>query len=750
MSNSYWLIAFNDIVGGIIVGVNSNNKKTFNELLRSEIMGDLVLPDFQREFVWKIEQQKALAATFLTRIPLTSLLLLEGKRKDFGYKRLCVKNKEVNDALPGDNKCTFLLDGQQRLSTLKNIFSDVYSNCNGDWESVFDNIDNKLKYRWFLNLKPNKRFDDNGEYSDVFGIEKLSTPKSLDKLEPGDIIDYIECRKIIKGDVKGRDKLKWWHPAFVYSDNIDTPQYECKKRSADEYMIPLYKFYNDENADEKNRFKATSTISKIAKDRVEKLKAEINEEKRTVDEIFVGELRSVYKADSAEAWDALESNWTNAMNKMILDTVGQNIYFIELDTAEIGRAVTIFENMNASGTRLSVFDLVVARAAAGNKMHESLTARIIKRLNEKIAIPESLTPNIKGSINIAEDMKLIKDNEINANFKNAFISMLAAKKKIDSLPKDNKQYFKISSDDLKQNKILQITSEEIFSNVDNVVDALKKAYMFLQYRCGLISIKNLSYRLMIIPIACIFLDDNKWNDNVVIDRIECWYWSSLFSGAFSANQNNRSAEDVKKLFDFVGNSNINIFDERIDKIFGQKGYSDLSTFLGESEDSWNEAMHQGVLAYILSRNPLDFQKHTSIHLRAWEASRKTAVSYNNVSYIIDLQDHHLIPLCQDKMIRYSDSERYLRQNKKFILNSPLNRTYITAEANNRISKDKIDSYMKDINGYSASEHFIPSSDSLVKKKNEDDDKYYRRVLTNRFKLLSNEMKDELDFLKHAE
>lgn len=58
--------------------------------------------------------------------------------------------------------------------------------------------------------------------------------------------------------------------------------------------------------------------------------------------------------------------------------------------------------------------------------------------------------------------------------------------------------------------------------------------------------------------------------------------------------------------------------------------------------------------------------------------------------------------------------------------------------------------MKDINGYSASEHFIPSSDSLVKKKNEDDDKYYRRVLTNRFKLLSNEMKDELDFLKHAE
>ena len=730
------------------MGVNANNKKSFNDLLRNEIVGDLVLPDFQRGFVWKIDQQKALAATFLTRIPLTSILLLQGSKKDFGYKRLCVKTKETSDTSTEGERCTFLLDGQQRLSTLKNIFSDIYNSCNGEWESVFDKIDNKLKYRWFLNLKPNKRVDENTGYEDVFGIEKLSKPKSLDKLEPADLIDYIECRKIKKGDVKNKENIKWWHPAFLYLSDNRTPAYECRKKAAEEYMIPLYKFFGDGNADAKNNFKATAIITLIAKSRAETLKAEITEGVRSVDEIFVEEeQRKLYDENPDGAWEELWTNWADAMNEMVAKTVSQDIYFIELNSDEIGRAVTIFENMNASGTRLSVFDLVVARAATGNRRYDSLIDCINKRLKEELAIPTALASNINKMVNIAEDMKLIKDDEIDTDFKNAFISMLPVKKKIDSISNENMGMIKISSDDLKQNKILKLTSDEIYSSVNDVIDALKRAYAFLQYRCGLISIKNLSYRLMIIPIACIFLDKERWTNRVVLDRVECWYWASIFDGSFSANQNNKSSEDIKKLFDFAVGGYTSIFDERINNIFNLRGYSDLDALLGTEDYSWNEAMHQGILSYILSRNPLDFQKHASIHLRAWEASRKLTVSYNHVDYVIDLQDHHLIPLCQDMDNKYSDSEKILRKEKKYILNSPLNRTYITAEANNRISKDKIESYMNDINSYSVNEHFIPCS--LKKKKNENDETYYRRVLKDRFKLLSEEMKKELEYLKHA-
>ncbi|WP_187620193.1 DUF262 domain-containing protein [Selenomonas ruminis] len=725
------------------MGVNANNKKSFNELLKNEINGDLVLPDFQRGFVWKIDQQKALAATFLTRIPLTSLLLLQGTKKDFGYKRLCVKNKEISDVSTEDARCIFLLDGQQRLSTLKNVFSDVYSSCNGEWESVFDKIDNKLKYRWFINLWSNKRVDENTEFDDVFGIERLSKPKQLDKLEPVDLIDYIEYRKIKKGDVKNKENIKWWHPSFLYFSDNRTPAYESKKRAAEEYMIPLYKFFSDENSN----VKVTAIITAIAKSRAEALKAEIAEGVKEVDEIFVEEeQRKLYDEKPEVAWEELRNNWADAMNEMVAKTVSQDIYFIELNADEIGRAVTIFENMNASGTRLSVFDLVVARAATGNRGCDSLISCINERLKEEFAIPNALASNIKEMVNIAEDMKLIKDDEIDTDFKNAFISMLPVKKKIDSISNKNGSMVKISSDDLKQNKILKLSSDEIYSSVNDVIDALKRAYAFLQYRCGLISIKNLSYRLMIIPIACIFLDKERWNNKVILDRVECWYWASIFDGSFSANQNNKSSEDIKKLFDFAVGGYTSIFDERINNVFNLRGYSDLDALLGTDDYSWNEAMHQGILSYILSRNPLDFQKTASIHLRAWEAARKLTVSYNHVDYVIDLHDHHLIPLCQDMDNKYSDSEKNLRKDKKFILNSPLNRTYITSEANTRISKDKIDSYMNDINGYSTNEHFIPSS--LKKKKNENNETYYRRVLTDRYKLLSEEMKKELEYLKH--
>ena len=107
------------------MGVNANSNKSFGNLIKEEMDGLLLLPDFQRDFVWSVEQQKSLAATFLVRIPLTSFLLLKGKQNDFSYKRLCMRKKDTAKQLTNqDAGCVFLLDGQQRLSTLKNIFSD--------------------------------------------------------------------------------------------------------------------------------------------------------------------------------------------------------------------------------------------------------------------------------------------------------------------------------------------------------------------------------------------------------------------------------------------------------------------------------------------------------------------------------------------------------------------------------------------------------------------------------------------------
>lgn len=54
--------------------MNFELKKFVNKLKEKEIL----LPDFQRGFVWKdVEKQSRLAASVLTRLPLGTLLLLE-------------------------------------------------------------------------------------------------------------------------------------------------------------------------------------------------------------------------------------------------------------------------------------------------------------------------------------------------------------------------------------------------------------------------------------------------------------------------------------------------------------------------------------------------------------------------------------------------------------------------------------------------------------------------------------------------
>ena len=84
-----------------IVEDNANNK--------------LVLPTFQRPYVWEMSQQQSLIAAFMVEIPIGGLLTLEGKKDDFSSRPLCFVDV---GSVPNDD-CSYLLDGQQRLSTLK-------------------------------------------------------------------------------------------------------------------------------------------------------------------------------------------------------------------------------------------------------------------------------------------------------------------------------------------------------------------------------------------------------------------------------------------------------------------------------------------------------------------------------------------------------------------------------------------------------------------------------------------------------
>jgi uncharacterized protein with ParB-like and HNH nuclease domain len=86
-----------------------------SELLADIGRFDLVLPEFQREYVWNKEQAKQLMVSLVREYPVGSLLI---------WKTSEPPELKNIDALPDKlGTVDVLLDGQQRLTTLHMLVS---------------------------------------------------------------------------------------------------------------------------------------------------------------------------------------------------------------------------------------------------------------------------------------------------------------------------------------------------------------------------------------------------------------------------------------------------------------------------------------------------------------------------------------------------------------------------------------------------------------------------------------------------
>lgn len=101
--------------------------------------GDLIIPEFQRPFVWDDERRLNLLDSIAEGMPIGSLLVWRTNRRDLRtYER--VGGVRLDGPRKGDEKLNYLIDGHQRISTL---FGALYS---GDREP-FDSDDDT---RWPL------------------------------------------------------------------------------------------------------------------------------------------------------------------------------------------------------------------------------------------------------------------------------------------------------------------------------------------------------------------------------------------------------------------------------------------------------------------------------------------------------------------------------------------------------------------------------------------------------------------------
>ena len=707
---------------------------TLKDVLDKDRDGILVLPDFQRDFVWTTAQQQSLIATFLVEIPINGMLLLEGKEGDFAGKQMCWKENHLRPAQKED--LSYLLDGQQRLSTLKNAFSDIVEGAD-DWATQ---LDYKLKLRWFLRLMPEP------EDEDIFGLRVLKFPQgdaSPAKLEPVTMERWLKSYPLYKKDAK-----EWY--------GVDAKKSEFQKRAVEKRMLPLYKLYDGSG-------QASTILSWIAQNRMMEIPAEWEEMPLATKNQILENLCEIN--EDAEKWKSeipladdplwkecatpLSTEWAINMGNYLTEVMKQELTFITLKKDEISRAIVIFENLNNSGTALSLYDLIVARAAKCKK-YPSLTHRIADIIEAHSGDSED-----DGQFS-AVKMRIIdaKTLRMTSTFQKWYLDMLAL---LIHKPKDRMPAIKENNINEEANKInllfkrtsiLSLDSKAIHEKSELALRSLLRAVTFLNQRCGLYKIDQIGYKLMALPIAYLMQDDDILKNGEKLNRMEYWYWVSLFSGRYITNQNHRCAEDVAWLYQFAGRmEDYDPFARDAQDVLKQNKYSDLETLLQPASangvNGANGAVSNGICAYVLSKHPHDFYQAKTVELSAEGIANNEKVPVmldgKPSNALMKLELHHIIPLGTSKTM--GDVTSDLRRDKQNILNSPLNLTYISSLANQFIGAQSPQVYLDQLYAGSITDHFIPDRPKNFKKKEDQ-----KKFLEDRYHLIVDDLHHHLQKL----
>jgi len=197
-----------------------------DELARRILSGDILLPKFQRSFVWERDQILALLDSVARGYPIGSVLLWQSRQELRSENR--IGDLEIKLPKP-DYPVNYLLDGQQRLSTICGAMFWAGGDANSRWNLAYD-----LKTREFLHLSSmedpplhqirlSKLSDPTAYFKHVAALDTLQTPDKADlKLHAEQLFNRFKDYKIATvtlGDMSIADVA----PIFERINSTGTP-----------------------------------------------------------------------------------------------------------------------------------------------------------------------------------------------------------------------------------------------------------------------------------------------------------------------------------------------------------------------------------------------------------------------------------------------------------------------------------------------------------------------------------------------
>lgn len=757
----------------------------FYELIKLIEEDRIVLPDFQRGFVWKDKnKQKALIASVLTKLPIGTILLLEIEKNTYGCKKIGFKNRKPD--IPDDqNKVLALLDGQQRVTVLTSFFSNELYVIGDSSEFVSPS----LKRRYFLRCPKIKDLLDK---KDLFGARKLIAPEEIQKSQnqypdysTDEIISYIACIDNIK------------YKEIIYEDisnvNIDNLIEFCTSSSEtnDGYLIPLYYLYGAANKSNMNHRKR---LEKIIERIAEKYKNEIIDLLKTQGEIrdfiitecfeetedgkaiaediksaLVTELQNEDSDIYIKLTELLQNRstqWARDISEFLESCVLKlELYKIEVNQANILRAIDIYQNLNLGEKALDIFDLILARAAIQSDNENLLDVvkgcLIENHIQDYKAFVKDCAPKIQTEYNSYLDnqteysaaMQLGAwnqiENELAVSFCKALMSVTGT---LYHFWNDESEQVIFADDRVKaftskvtkSEYLLKIEPEKIDPLIRLACKGLDRACIFLQLRCGIRSVTEIQYKLVFVILAVIFSKDDWFHNKKVCDYLEAWYWGSIFSGSFKIEQNAAFQDNLKNILQLLNEVEkesvakpeyiINI----CNKTFCDDKFANEEILLVDNQFvEPEEILKKSICHFYLAKTYSDILKNNAND----KYKQKQNSVFSECKNGETLQYHHIMPIGELGTI-YKDIDKKLnesgRKDRSNKYNSPLNFMLISSLANRLILNSPLSYYIKFCDNTPLTEMGIQQgiTDSNIKDTNKEIDK----MLHKRYQKLCSDLR----------
>lgn len=291
---------------------------------------ELIIPDFQRGFKWKPEDVRKLLESIALDYPIGAVLLWETMHQELGYRTvdsISVVDDDSDISPENDNdvnngKYSYILDGQQRLTSIYKIFPKQLQKS----ESEEKIKSNKNIFRFY------------------FDLNKLKYPIIKDS-----------------GDINKSNKN---HYDFGDEDIAESCQIYTFDKIRKEISKSLHKYSlsNTPQSPENTIIESTFLELRYLPLTIDFLEGS----DKMLDKIINTSIDSIFDEFGAnvqrETVRDIFSNWKDNFKRKIQTKITQKtVPAIKIEGKDYNALSRIFETINSTGQALTTFDLLVAK-----------------------------------------------------------------------------------------------------------------------------------------------------------------------------------------------------------------------------------------------------------------------------------------------------------------------------------------------------------------------------------------------------